>query len=137
MKSTKITYWSTTAIIALMMTYSAYAYFTDPLIDKGFSHLGFPSYFRIELAIAILIGVVVLLAPLATRIKDWAYAGFAITFISAFIAHSASGDPLSARIGPVVFFALLVASYWSFSKLSARRTRLQEPEKVALSRTAA
>lgn len=137
MKSTKITYWSTTAIIALMMTYSAYAYFTDPLIDKGFGHLGFPSYFRIELAVAKLIGVVVLVAPLATRIKDWAYAGFAITFISAFIAHTASGDPLSARIGPVVFFALLIASYWSLNKLSGRRAQRQEPEKVSISRTAA
>ena len=50
MKAIKITYWVTTAIVALMMTYSAYAYLTQPAMLQAFHHLGYPGYFRMELA---------------------------------------------------------------------------------------
>jgi uncharacterized membrane protein YphA (DoxX/SURF4 family) len=117
MKTLKITYWVTTSIIALMMAYSTYAYLTQPAVAQAFVHLGFPSYFRIELAIAKLIGAVLILTPLSSKIKEWAYAGFTITFISAFIAHTASGDPVSARAMPVIFLALLAVSYYTYNKL--------------------
>jgi len=116
MKALKITYWVTTSILALMMIYSAYAYLTQPAIAQGFIHLGFPSYFRVELAIAKLIGAIIILTPLSSRIKEWAYAGFVITFISAFIAHTASGDPVSVRIMPLIFLAITVISYYTWSK---------------------
>ncbi|HVY75019.1 MAG TPA: DoxX family protein, partial [Puia sp.] len=49
--------------------------------------------------------------------KEWAYAGFAITFVSAFIAHTASGDPVSYRFMPLLMMALLIASYISYHRL--------------------
>lgn len=113
MKAIKITYWITTSIVALMMIYSTYVYLTQAAMAQGFTHLGFPPYFRVELAIAKLIGGIVLLTPLISRIKEWAYAGFAITFVSAFIAHSASGDPVAMRIMPVIFLVLLAISYYT------------------------
>jgi uncharacterized membrane protein YphA (DoxX/SURF4 family) len=116
MKALKITYWTTTVIVALMMTYSAYAYLTQAALLQAFQHLGFPNYFRIELAVAKLIGAVLLLIPLTARIKEWAYAGFAFTFISAFIAHTASGDPAANRIMPIIFLAILIVSYITFHK---------------------
>jgi hypothetical protein len=118
MKTIKITYWITTAILAVMMVFSAYAYLTKPEIKQGFGHLGFPDYFRVELAIAKLLGAVVLLVPLASRIKEWAYAGFAITFVSAFVAHTALADPVSNRLGPVLFLVLLAVSYLTYHKQS-------------------
>ena len=118
MKTIKITYWASTAIVALMMIYSAYAYLTEPMMDQAFQHLGFPAYFRIELAVAKIIGAILLLAPVASRFKEWAYAGFSITFTSAFIAHTMSGDPVSVRIMPVIFLLLLIASYFSYKKLN-------------------
>ena len=117
MKTIKITYWIISAVIGLMMTYSAYAYLTQDTIRQAFHHLGYPDYFRIELAFAKLVGVVLLLTPVAARIKEWTYAGFAITFISAFIAHIVSGDPVSMRIMPVIFLALLLVSYYMYFKL--------------------
>ena len=36
--------------------------------------------------------VVLLFAPVPTRLKEWAYAGFAITLGSAIIAHFSVGD---------------------------------------------
>jgi uncharacterized membrane protein YphA (DoxX/SURF4 family) len=117
MKTTKIIYWLTTALVALMMSFSAFAYLTQEEIKQGFHHLGFPDYFRIELAIAKLVGAIVLLVPLASKAKEWAYAGFAITFVSAFIAHMALHDPMANRMGPILFLLLLAISYGSFHQL--------------------
>jgi len=119
MKAIKITYWVTTTIVALMMVYSAYAYLTQPMMAQAFGHLGFPSYFRVELAIAKLIGAILLLTPVASKIKEWAYAGFVVVFLSAFIAHTESGDPVSYRIMPVIFLALLIVSYYTRHKLNS------------------
>ncbi|RYZ99212.1 MAG: DoxX family protein [Sphingobacteriaceae bacterium] len=116
MKTIKISYWTVTAIVALSMTFSAALYVTDPNAAKGFQHLGFPDYFRIELAVAKFIAAIVLLAPIAVRVKEWAYAGLAITFISAFIAHTASGDAVGMRIAPLISLALLVTSYILYHK---------------------
>ncbi len=59
---------------------------------EAFTHLGFPDYFRVELSLAKLLGVVLLLAPVPARLKEWAYSGFAITLGSALIAHLSVGD---------------------------------------------
>ena len=117
MKTNKIIYWTVTGIVSVMMLFSAYSYLTNPVMAQGFQHLGFSNNFRIELAIAKLIGAVVLLAPVGTRLKEWAYAGFGITFISAFIAHTTAGDPVSLRMMPVIFLVLLVVSYITYLKL--------------------
>ncbi|HTH82696.1 MAG TPA: DoxX family protein [Mucilaginibacter sp.] len=118
MKAQKITYWITTGLVSLMMAYSAYAYLTNETMTQAFHHLGYPDYFRVELAIGKLIGVVLLLAPVASRFKEWGYAAFTIVFISAFIAHSASGDPVGIRIMPVIFMAMLAASYITYHKIN-------------------
>lgn len=113
----KVTYWISTGIVSLMMLFSAYSYLTQETMHQAFEHLGYPDHFRVELAIAKLLGALVLLAPLPPRIKEWAYVGFAITFVSAFVAHTAVGDPLSYSLPPVVFLAILAASYLSYHKI--------------------
>jgi hypothetical protein len=117
MKTIKIIYWATTAIIGLMMTYSAYAYLTQSAMQQAFIHLGFPDYFRVSLAIAKLTGVVLLLAPVPARVKEWTYAGFGFTFIAAFIAHAVSGDPVANWLPPVIFAVLLAVTYVMYHKL--------------------
>lgn len=107
----KIIYWIATGLVSLMMLFSAYAYFTDPNVSTGFAAMGFKDFFRVELGIAKLLGAFVLLLPIVPKlIKEWAYAGFGITFISALIAHSANGDPASALAMPIVAFVLLAVS---------------------------
>lgn len=120
-KAVKIIYWITTVLVAGMMAFSAYAYLTQDQMKQGFVHLGFPSYFRVELAIAKILGAVVLLAPLGPRPKEWAYAGFAFTFVSALVAHGALNDPAQARVGPVVALGLLAVSYFTYHKLRSRQ----------------
>jgi len=117
MKKNKIIYWSSTVIIALLMLFSAYSYLTSEAVKGAFVHLGFPSYFRIELAMAKLLGAVILLIPFVpAAFKQFAYGGFAITFISAAIAHIAAGDAASHAVMPLVFLGILGVSWFYHNK---------------------
>jgi hypothetical protein len=91
-KATTILYWIATALFCLQMGFTAYAQLSLPQVAEMFTHLGFPGYFRVELSWAKLLGIVLLLAPVPARLKEWAYAGFAITLGSALLAHFAVGD---------------------------------------------
>jgi hypothetical protein len=76
------------------MGFTAYAQLRLPQVAQQFTHLGFPDYFRLELSWAKFPGVVLLTTPVPARLKDWAYAGFAIDLASALITHLAVGhDP--------------------------------------------
>ena len=112
-------YWIATALLCLQMGFTAYAQLSLPQVAEAFRHLGFPDYFRMELAWAKLLGVVLVLAPVPARIKEWAYAGFAITLASALIAHFSVGDGPEAwgwAAGTSVLWAL---SYFSWRRLQA------------------
>jgi hypothetical protein len=113
-----IGFWAVTVLFCLQIGFTAYAQLSLPQVAEAFRHLGFPDYFRVELAIAKLLGVVVLLAPVPARLKEWAYAGFAITILSALIAHFSVGDGVEAwgwAAGTGVLWAL---SYFSWRRLS-------------------
>lgn len=121
MKKDKTIYWITTVLAMLTGASSAFMYFTSPKFIEGYRHLGFPDYFRIELGIAKILGMLVLLIPMVpARIKEWAYIGFVITFISAFIAHT-TVDGLSLGIIPVLPLIFTVASYRYFHKIQAAK----------------
>jgi DoxX-like family len=111
-RGTMIAYWVFTGLFALQMGFTAYAQLSLPQVIPTFAHLGFPDYFRIELCAAKLVGLVVLLLPMAPAVfKEWAYAGFAIVLVSAVIAHLAVGDGVAAWSWAVGTFALEALSY--------------------------
>ncbi|WP_128548847.1 DoxX family protein [Larkinella soli] len=116
MNHLKITYWTTTIMLALLSVASAFGYLTQTPMQQSFLHLGFPSYFRVELALAKLVGAVALLAPVGGRYKEWAYSGFAITYLSAFIAHRSVADPLVSSLFPLLALGLLVVSYQTYHR---------------------
>jgi len=109
-------FWISTTLLCLQMGFTAYAQLRLPQVAAAFAHLGFPSYFRIELSVAKLIGVILLLAPVPARLTEWAYAGFAIDLVSALIAHLAVGD------GPQSWgWAVGTGVLWALSYLFWRR----------------
>jgi hypothetical protein len=111
MKTKFISYWISTILVALVMTISGTLAVTHaPSMMKALAHLGYPAYFSNLLGVAKLTGVCVLLAPGWLRLKEWAYAGFGITMISAVYSHLNSGDGLMA-LDPLFFFAMLTISY--------------------------
>ena len=109
-KGIVIGFWIVTSLFCLQMGFTAYAELRLPQVAEAFTHLGFPGYFRIELSWAKLLGVALLLAPVAARLKEWVYAGFAINLVSALIAHLAVGD------GPEKWsFAAATGVLWGLS----------------------
>jgi hypothetical protein len=113
-------FWISTALLALQMSFTAYAQLRLPQVAETFAHLGFPAYFRIELSWAKLAGVAALLVPMVpARWKEWAYAGFAITLVSALIAHLAVGDPPAAWSWSVGTGVLWGLSYFFWRRLHA------------------
>ena len=87
-------------------------------MKNAFAHLGLPNWFRIELTIAKALGVLALVIPtVPPRIKEFAYFGFAITLISAAVAHLSSGDSVLLEVGHLTFFVSLVVSYLYYHKL--------------------
>jgi hypothetical protein len=109
-------YWIVTALFGLQIGFTAYAQLRLPQVAEMFTHLGFPAYFRVELSWAKLLGVALLLLPVPARLKEWAYAGFAITLASGLIAHFAVGD------GPEVWgWAAATGVLWGLSYFLWRR----------------
>jgi hypothetical protein len=111
-----IGYWTATALFCLQIGFTAYAQLSLPQVAEAFTRLGFPDYFRVELAWAKLLGIALLLGPASARLKEWAYAGFAITLVSALIAHLSVGD------GPEAWgFAAATGVLWGLSYFFWRR----------------
>jgi hypothetical protein len=109
----RIIYWITTLLVSAMMGFSAFAYLThQPMMTRGFADLGYPPYFQNILGVAKVLGVLVLLSPGLKRLKEWAYAGFVITFISAFVSHMEMGEQPKAA-APVVALVVLLISYFT------------------------
>ncbi len=110
-------YWVFTGLFALQMGFTAYAHLRIPQAAAVFARLGFPDYFRVELCVAKLLGLAVLLLPMAPAVvKEWAYAGFAFVLGSALIAHLAVGDGAAAWGWSVGTFALEALSYYFYRR---------------------
>jgi len=126
---------TTTGIVVAVMVFSIINFifndhFPFPNGPEGaFVHLGLPQYFKIELTIAKILGVLALLIPgVPFKIKEFAYFGFGITLVSAAIAHFARGDAgLSVLfvIDPLIFLGILMVSYFYFEKGHALATARQ------------
>ena len=122
----RIIYRTATGLVLAVMVFSIINFvfndhFPFPNGPEGaFAHLGLPSYFKVELTIAKILGVLALVIPnVPVKIKEFAYFGFGLTLLSASIAHFARGDArLSVLfvIDPLVFLGLLIVSYFYFEK---------------------
>ena len=114
-------FWIVTALFCLQSSFTAYAQLRLPQVAEAFTHLGFPAYFRVELSWAKLLGVVLLLAPVPARLKEWAYAGFAINLASALIAHLSMGDGPQAVAPSTITSVLWGLSYFLWRRIQATR----------------
>ena len=122
----RLIYRTATGLVLAVMVFSIINFifndhFPFPNGPEGaFVHLGFPAYFKVELTVAKILGVLALVIPTVPfKVKEFAYFGFAITLVSASIAHFGRGDAgLSVLfvIDPLVFLGLLTVSYVYFEK---------------------
>ena len=113
MKKDKIIYWTTTGIVSAVMFWSAINFSFNEQMKGAFAHFGLPDWFRVELSVAKILGVLALLIPMVpSRIKEFAYFGFALTIISAPIAPISSGDGILRGLEPLIFLGFLMVSYF-------------------------
>ena len=104
-------YWISTILVSLMVAVSAATYLFHPATIDGVRELGFPDYFRFQLAVLKGVACVVLAAPIfPAQVKEWAYAGVGFFLLTAIVAHTAHGDPPVLSLVSVFFFGLLVLS---------------------------
>lgn len=130
MKRDRIIHRISTGIICAIMAYSAVNFALNvplgPMAHQAggaFGHLKLPDYFKVELTTAKILGVLALLIPgLPSIVKGFAYAGFAITLVSASIAHFAVGDGPLFVLDPLIFLAILAVSYRYSQKLRSEAT---------------
>jgi len=113
-------FWTTTIIISSFLLWSSYSYIFSEATIKGVGDLGFPDHFRVMLAILKLIAVVVLIIPqVPLPVKEWAYAGVGLFFITAIIAHFSNKDPLVINLINIVLLCILIVSRYALYKLMA------------------
>ncbi len=107
-------YWIPTIVSSFLLALSAFTYFFHKGTIAGVAALGFPGFFRIELGVLQFLGAVVLILPGCPIImKEWAYAGAALFYVTAIVAHSAHGDSHAITVANVVMFAILLVSRYS------------------------
>lgn len=120
MKSTRISYWISTALIFLLDGVMPALTSNTELAKQGISHLGYPDYFRVILTVFKILGALLLILPVVKgRFKEWAYAGFTFNFVCAAISHWVVDGFGGQTIFPLVALAILSVSYVSYHKLSS------------------
>lgn len=119
MKSTKIIFWTTTGLLFLFEGVMPAFFSQSEESKEGFRHLGYPLYFIAILTFFKVLGALALIIPkVPARIKEWAYAGFAIDFICACISYLVVDGLGFYALFPLIFLFVLIVSYIYYHKLS-------------------
>jgi hypothetical protein len=120
MKKTKIVFWVSTTLIFLFEGVMPALTGHSQMAIEGITSLGYPVYFVSILTVFKVLGALALIIPkVPARVKEWAYAGFAIDFISAFVSIWVVAGLMPMTFFPLVVFAVLIVSYVSYHKMKA------------------
>jgi len=114
----KIIYWTSTIVISLFLVLSAYTYVFNKATIDGVKELGFPNFFRVQLAVLKVIAVFIIIIPrIPLQIKEWAYAGVALFLVTAFVAHLKHKDSIAILILLLGLFTVLCISNIYMNKM--------------------
>ena len=117
-KTVKIIFWVTTVAIFLFEGVMPALFSQSEESKEGFRHLGYPLYFVSVLTVFKVLGALALIIPqVPGRIKEWAYAGFAIDFICASVSYFMVDGFGFFAIFPLIILAVLIISYISYHKM--------------------
>lgn len=74
-------------------------------------HLGYPEHVLHVLGVGKILAAVALVQRRFPTLREWAYAGVTFNLLGAFVARAAAGDSAGLILSPLVFLAVLFASY--------------------------
>jgi uncharacterized membrane protein YphA (DoxX/SURF4 family) len=107
-----LVYWAATVLVAAELGVGGiWDLLRTDNVRGAVEHLGFPVYLLTIMGVWKVAGAVALLAPGLARVKEWAYAGAVITYVSAIASHLAVGDGMGMLVPPTAFLALALVSW--------------------------
>lgn len=113
-KRNTIIYWLSTGLLCFGMLGSGIAQMMQTKdMNELISQIGYPLYFMYIIGVWKILGVVAILVPGFTLLKEWAYAGFLFLMTGALASHLFMGDVGSAIYGPL-FQTIFVLLSWYF-----------------------
>lgn len=112
-KRNKIIYWIATIWLSLGMVSTGIVQLLKMKEEVSFTaKLGYPEYFLTILGAWKILGVIAILIPKFTLVKEWAYAGFFFAMSGAAFSHIASGT--MNEIFPSLLLLTLTLLSWYF-----------------------
>lgn len=112
-KGKKIMYWIATVWLSLGMLSTGVIQLLKVKEDVDFIiKLGYPVYFLTILGIWKILGVITVLMPKFTLLKEWAYAGFFFAMSGAICSHIAVGNPVSEIFPSLLLLVLTILSWY-------------------------
>ena len=119
-KRDKIIYWIATIWLALGMTSTAIVQLIGMEDEvQNFDSLGYPHYLMTIIGTWKLLGVITILLPKTSLLKEWAYAGFFFAMSGALVSHIISGHGGLNIFGPSLLLVLTIVS-WCFRPASRK-----------------
>ena len=110
MKATRITHWIFTGLLSALLLMSAGMYFfNNAEVSKVFTSVGFPTWIIYPLAVAKILGVIVIITKFKSWLTEWAFAGMFFNVMLALGAHLSVSD--GEQMGAVIGIILLIGSY--------------------------
>lgn len=110
-KRNNIIYWVATAWLALGMLSTGIVQLIGTA-EELMTHLGYPVYFLIIIGVWKLLGVIAILLPKFSLLKEWTYAGFFFAMSGAVVSHLMVGDAAKELFGPILLMVLSFCSWY-------------------------
>jgi uncharacterized membrane protein len=131
-----IAYWTTTILGPASFVIGGVLNLTQSdQVVSVMNHLGYPVYFASILGMWKLLGAVAIVVPRFPGLKEWAYAGFFFDLTAAAASHAAVGDSAADIVAPLVFLALVIAS-WALRPASRTLAAMAAWESASTARSA-
>lgn len=109
-KRNQIVYYVVTGLFSMHMLLTVGVYFFNTeMVSEMFVSLGVPAGLVYPLATIKLLGLVAIWTNKSMLLKELAYAGFAIDFIIAAVAHRMADD--GGMIAPIVTLVVVIISF--------------------------
>lgn len=112
-KRNKIIYWVATGFLALGMLAGG----VQQLLQIGgyvdiITQLGYPVYMLSILGAWKILGVIAILVPKFTLVKEWAYAGFFFAMSGAAVSHITMAQPFTEVIPSLILLTVTILSWY-------------------------
>lgn len=124
-KRNKIIYW----IVTIFLSVGMLAGGIQQMLQIGgyneiVSNLGYPLYMLSILGIWKILGVITILVPKFTLLKEWAYAGFFFAMSGAAISHLVMGQSVVEALPALILLSVTILS-WYFRPTDRKVTTIQ------------